>query len=90
MSDVLILGPQFRAPNLRGALAAAGVSGALAAVTAGWQEREGELAALEEHLGRRVPDLRLYERAEGVFARDPELRAAHRARQDELRRMQEL
>ena len=51
MSDVLILGPQFRSPNLRDALTRAGLSGPIATITAGWQEREGELAALEEHLG---------------------------------------
>jgi hypothetical protein len=90
MQDVLILGPQFRAPNLRDALGRAGIEGPLAAVTAGWQEREGELDALERHLGQPVRDLRLYERAEAVFAQDGELHAAYRARQNELRRMQDL
>ncbi|RPI12197.1 MAG: hypothetical protein EHM60_12605 [Lysobacterales bacterium] len=90
MQDVLILGPQFRAPNLRTALAKAGLGGPAVAITAGWQEREGELGALEEHLAAPVVDLRLYERAEAVFVQDPELHAACRARQGELRRMQEL
>ena len=90
MQDVLILGPQFRTPNLREALGRAGIEGPLAAVTAGWQEREGELDALEHHLGQPVRDLRLYERAEAVFAQDGELQAAYRARQNELRRMQDL
>ena len=90
MHEVLLLGPQFRAPNLREALVVAGLQGPIATVTAGWQEREGELGALEEHLGERACDLRLYERAELVFARDPELHAAYRARQNELRRLQDL
>ena len=90
MHDVLLLGPQFRAPNLREALGSAGLQGPVVTVTAGWQEREGELGALEEHLGQRARDLRLYERTEAVFARDPELHAAYRARQNELRRLQDL
>jgi len=90
MHDVLILGPQFRAPNLREALGRAGIDGPVAAVTAGWQEREGELDALQQHLGQPVRDLRLYERAEAVFAQDGELHAAYRTRQNELRRMQDF
>lgn len=90
MHDVLLLGPQFRAPNLRDALAEAGLGGPVVTVTAGWQEREGELAALEEHLGQRARDLRLYERTEAAFTRDRELQAAYRARQNELRRLQDL
>ncbi len=90
MSDVLILGPQFRAPNLREALARAGLTGPVVAVTAGWQEREGELGALQDHLGVPVRDLRLYERAEAVFTQDPELHEAHRERQAGLRRLQDL
>jgi len=90
MHDILLLGPQFRVPNLRDALGHAGLSGPIATVTAGWQEREGELGALEEHLGQPVRDLRLYERAEAVFARDPALHAAYRTRQNDLRRLQDL
>jgi len=90
MSDVLILGPQYRTPNLREALASAALSGPIATITAGWQEREGELGALEEHLGQRVRDLRLYERAEGVLARDPPLHEAYRQRQADLLRLQEI
>lgn len=90
MSDVLILGPQFRTPNLREALQYAGLTGPVAAITAGWQEREGELAALEAYLGQPVRDLRLYERAEAAFTQDRELHAAHRRRQIELRTLQEI
>lgn len=90
MSDVLVLGPQSRAPNLGEALARARLAGPLVAITAGWQEREGELGALEGHLGQPVRDLRLYERAEAVFAEDPELHAACRQRQNDLRQLQDL
>ena len=78
MPDVLVLGPQFRSPNIRDALARTGLSGPIVTITAGWQEREGELAALEGHLGHPVRDLRLYERAEAVFNQDAELHETHR------------
>lgn len=90
MQDVLALGPQFRAPQLREALERAGLGGPVLAVTAGWQEREAEVDALEQHLGTPVRDLRLYERAEAVFGQDRELLDAHRARQAEIRRLQDL
>lgn len=90
MSDLLVLGPQRRAPNLSPRLAAAGMTGPIAAITAGWQEREAELAALEEHLGQPMQDLRLYARAEAVFAEDPEYHEAYRARQSALRETQDL
>lgn len=90
MSDVMVLGPQFRTPNLGVELARARLDGPLVSITAGWQEREGEIAALDEHLGRPVRDLRLYERAEAVFARDAAFHDAYRARQNELRRLQDL
>jgi hypothetical protein len=77
MPEVLVLGPQFRSPNIRDALARAGLSGPVVTITAGWQEREGELAALESHLGHPVRDLRLYERAEAVFNQDAELHETH-------------
>jgi len=90
MQDVLALGPQFREPNLCEALGRASMAGPVLAITAGWQEREGELDALEQHLGAPVRDLRLYERAEAVFAQDRELQEAHRARQTDIRRLQDL
>ena len=90
MPDILVLGPQFRSPNIRDALARTGLSGPIVTVTAGWQEREGELAALEGHLDQPVRDLRLYERAEAVFNQDAELHETHRLRQADLRRLQEL
>jgi len=77
---------------LRETLDAVGLprAGRIVAITAGWQEREGELAALEQHLGSHVIDLRLYARAEQVFADDPVFQEAYRARQGRLRASQEL
>jgi hypothetical protein len=90
MPDALILGPQFRSPNLRPALDRAGLRGPVVSITAGWQEREGELTSLVDHLEAPVQDLRLYERAEAVFHQDPGLHAAYRARQNDLRLLQDL
>jgi hypothetical protein len=90
MSAILLLGPQFRAPCLRAALQTTGLQGPFYSITAGWQEREGEVDELAEHLGAPVTDLRLYERAETVFARDPEFQASYRERQRRLRQMQDL
>jgi len=90
MNVVALLGPQRFTPTLGEAVAAAGVEGRLASVTAGWQEREGEDVELHEHLGERTVNLMLYARAEDVFERDPDLFRAHRERQDRLRDLQVL
>lgn len=90
MGTVTLLGPQRLRPTVVHAVDAAGVGSPVAGVTAGWQEREGEDQELAEHLGREVVDLRLHARCEEVFADDPELFAAHRARQDRLRELQRL
>lgn len=90
MGVVVLLGPQRFTPTLGEAVAAAGVGGRLASVTAGWQEREAEDLELHEHLGERTVNLMLYERGEDVFARDPDLFRAHRERQERLKEQQEL
>jgi hypothetical protein len=90
MGVVVLLGPQRFTPTLGEAVAAAGVGGRLASVTAGWQEREAEDLELHEHLGERTVNLMLYARGEDVFARDPALFRAHRERQERLREQQEL
>jgi hypothetical protein len=87
---VVLLGSQRFTPTLGEAVAAAGVAGRLASVTAGWQEREGEDLELHEHLGERTVNLMLYARGEDVFERDPELAAAHRERQERLRELQAI
>ncbi len=81
MSLRAMLGPQRPTPNLAPLLEQIGLSGGkLCVVTAGWQEREGELQDLEQHVARAATDLRLYERAEDVFARDADYRDAYRER----------
>jgi len=89
-SRVVVLGPQRLQPTLSDAVASLGLRGRLAAVTAGWEEREAEDQELSAHLSGRTVNLALYERADGVFRYDTELHQATRARQDRIRRSQEL
>ncbi|HWE24492.1 MAG TPA: hypothetical protein VG496_11210, partial [Myxococcales bacterium] len=81
-SAVVLLGAQRFEPTLGAAVAELGVTGRIATITAGWQERELEDEELSEHLGRRTVNLRLHGRGEELFAADPELQAAHRERQE--------
>lgn len=67
-----------------------GITGKIATITAGWQERESEDSELNEHLEGRTVNLRLYARAEEAWKQDPELRLAHRARQDRMRHKQDF
>ena len=87
---IVLLGAQRFDPTLGATVEALGVTGPIAIITAGWQEREGEDADLHEHLGKRTVNLRLHRRAEEVFRRDPELAKAHRARQTVLRHKQDF
>ena len=90
MSVIALLGPQFREPNLAPVLAELGVTGALVSVTAGWQEREGEIDELAAHIDRDVADLGLYARTEAIFAEDQALLVNYRARQERLRGIHKL
>ena len=87
---VVLLGPQRHDPNLGATVGSLELQGRVATVTAGWQEREADDAELCEHLGHQCVNLELYRRASDVFRRDPELDAAHQARQERLHRMQDL
>ena len=87
---VVLLGPQRFQPTLRDVVDALGIEGRIAAVTAGWQEREGEDAELSDHLGGRIVNLRLHGRGEEVFAAEPALFARLRRRQERLKKLQAL
>lgn len=82
------LAAMLRADGAGGAYGIGGRRGAVAIVTAGWQEREAEDLALVETLGVPCVNLRLHQRAEEVFATDVELARAYKARQERLRHMQ--
>lgn len=90
MSMVVLLGPQRLEPTLVEEVDRFGIDGEIAAITAGWQEREEEDDELRAHLRRKVTNLMLYRRCEEVFEQDEELFLTHRARQDRLRAMQGL
>src|SRR5205085_11894976 len=90
-SAVVLLGAQRFDPTLAAALSRQYVTGRIALVTAGWQERESEDEDLREHLApRETVNLILHARGEQLFRHDPELRAAHRERQQALRHRQHL
>lgn len=87
----IVLGPQSPQPNLGDALSLAELpDGPLAVISAGWQEAEGELDAMEEIVQRPLMDLGLYRRVEEAEANDPALAQAVRNRQDRLQEQQRL
>jgi len=90
MPTIVLLGPQRRMPTVNQAVLSQGVEGPLAAITAGWQEREAEVGELDAHLGRHTVNLMLHRRVEGIFRRDPDFREAHRLHQDSLKRLQAI
>jgi peptidase E len=90
MTIGVLLGPQRLIPTVGEALEMFKVEGRIAAVTAGWQEREAEDQDLCAALGNRSVNLMLHERGEQVFKDDPNFFAAHRAKQDHLRQLQDL
>jgi hypothetical protein len=88
---VWLLGPHYRTPFLKDVFPSFGIpEGPIAAVTAGWQEREGEDVELNKHLSGRAFDLELYRRADLVFHRDPELGRAHREMQRRVRALSRI
>lgn len=90
MADIFLLGPQSPVPNVRVVLESLGIRGRLCVISAGWQEREGELDPLRDHLANPITDLAVYARCEDAFAEDQALFDAHRGRQDSLIAMQRL
>ncbi len=90
-ATIVLLGPQTQTPTARDAIEPLlGPDDAVAAVTAGWEERESEQVELVEHLDRTVHNLELHRRAEEVFERDPKLDAALKKRYGTLLALQKL
>lgn len=88
---VVLLGPQSARPTLREVVEDLELNdGAIATITAGWQERESEDKELDEHLDGRSVNLMLHSRAEKIFSRDSEFREAHRRTQRSLRELRRL
>ena len=83
---LLILGPQRPAPDLPRALAAHGVSGPIAVITAGWRHDEDELDALRRDLPHhKLVHLPIYQWFDEVHAEEPVLAAAYNERQRRIR-----
>ena len=87
---IVLLGAQRFEPTLGDAVKALGITGKIATITAGWQEREVEDLDLQEHLSGRAVNLSLHTRASQVFAQDKFLHGAHRERQNVLRHKQDF
>ncbi len=68
----------------------AGAGGRVALVTAGWQEEEGDDAALAEAIGLPATNLKLYERAARALGRDPEFADALHQLQRQLKEVRRL
>ena len=88
VSEIVLLGPQRLKPTLSDALKQSKVTGSIAVVTAGWEEREGEDRELAEHVGLEIRNLSIYQRVEDIFERDCELFDAMRSRHDTMRKIQ--
>ena len=87
----ILLGPQRPVTNLGAAIVEAALpDGPLAVISTGWQEAEGDIDDIQALTERPLVDLRLYQRTEELFAAAPDLLAAYRARQDELKALQRL
>ena len=85
-----MLGPQSPNTNLKNAIELLSVDGPVVSITAGWRDSEAETDELQSAIGRPIEDLNLYHRAEEIFAREPELHALQRERQDQLLELQRL
>jgi hypothetical protein len=85
---VVLLGPQGTTPDIGAVLAENGIKGPVALVRAGYQEREGDDAAMKETLGVPAINLDLHKRSIEVFREDLPFTAAYQARQQRLRHMQ--
>ncbi|GAA2740562.1 hypothetical protein GCM10009868_03240 [Terrabacter aerolatus] len=88
MSTTILLGPQRFTTTVGSTVRALGVTGRIAMVNSGWEERESDDAELAGHLDGRGVNLRLHHRMMDVLSKDEHFAAAARAfrdRMDELR-----
>jgi hypothetical protein len=89
VTRVTLLGPQRR-PTVDRTLAALGIDGPIASVTAGWQEREADDDELDRLLGGRGVNLRLRSRWLDVLESDAEFARAEREHRTVLDELQQL
>jgi hypothetical protein len=86
---IVLCGAQHAEPSLPRVLRELRVTGPVALITAGWQERESEPGVVANP-GVPVVELKLHARGEQVFAGDAELSEAYKARQLKLKLMQDF
>jgi hypothetical protein len=86
---VILLGPQRR-PTVDAVVRSLDLDGPIAAITAGWREREPEDQELSALLGGRAVNLALYRRWLDVQDRDPEYFAGERRLSETLAELQEV
>ena len=90
MAIQIMLGPQSPHSNLKNAIDLLPVKGPVVSITAGWRDSEAETDELQSAIGCPIEDLNLYRHAEEIFAREAELHALQRERQDQLLELQRL
>jgi hypothetical protein len=90
MSRIVLLGPQRLSPTVGEEVKRRGITGPVAMITAGWQERESEDGEFREVLAVPAVNLRLYARWEEIRQEDPEFAELHRGRQDQLRQLSRI
>jgi hypothetical protein len=82
---VLLLGPQRPHPNLPAALAAHGIRGPVAVLTAGWRHDEPGVEALARAIPNPLVHLPIYRWFDEILAEAPGFQAAYSARQERIR-----
>jgi hypothetical protein len=87
---LVLLGPQRPRANAPDALARQPGEGPVVVLSAGWRGDETDDEPLRRHLGKDVVVLPLYTWFEVVIRELPELRAAYRARQDDVAELRRL
>lgn len=88
MSTTILLGPQRFTTTVGTTVRSLGVTGRIAMVNSGWEERESDDAELAGHLDGRGVNLQLHHRMMDVLSKDEHFAAAaiaFRDRMDELR-----
>jgi hypothetical protein len=85
---IALLGPQGPTPDVGAVVKDLGITGPVAIVRAGYQERESDDEALVTALGVPAQNLTLHARGNDVFKNAAEFSTAYQARQQRLRHMQ--
>lgn len=87
---LLLLGEQIQQPRLQSCLDRWQITGPVGLISPGWEEDEDDDQWVRESIRNPVVNAMLYALADELFARDPEVLALLRERQDRLRELREL